>query len=89
MIDRESADGAWGRELARRPQPFNLAEDEMLVGEAEREVERLQELHRRNVLDIRKLKDAAYLDPFQAIERFDALLRSIENRSRSALGGLK
>jgi hypothetical protein len=53
--------------------------------EAVREIERLQELHRRNVRDIRKHWNEAMLDPQAAVLAVESLLKTIEGRSTSAV----
>lgn len=56
--------------------------------EQDREIERLQELHRRNALDIRRFLSATIYDT-EFAEEVDKLLNKIENRSKAAITDTK
>lgn len=67
---RPEADGYW-RESAG-----------LLKEEAEREIARLQEYHRRTVVDARSLLNGDWI----LEERIERVLRAIEQRGMAALG---
>lgn len=75
-------------ELEERLEQFMMAAPEgVLVNEAEKEVGRLQELHRKNVYDIRKFyADSTPLE-LTSVESWQKLADKIRNRSTAAFGG--
>lgn len=66
---------AWWRESAGE-----------LRNEAEKEIERLQEMHRKNVYTIRMFRAAQFGDYERQQEALATLLNSLEQRSMAALG---
>jgi hypothetical protein len=60
-------------------------EEALFVNESFDEIERLQELHRKNALDIRRFKAKTFMNDNQVLDEVDKLLNKLENRSKAAL----
>jgi hypothetical protein len=59
--------------------------DQIMSNEHLGEVFRLQELHRKNALDIRRFKAKTFMNDNQVLDEVDKLLNKLENRSKAAL----
>lgn len=64
---------------------YDAFEEALFVPELEAEIERLQELHRRTVEDIRKFQNRTFMSDGEVLDEMDKLLNKISNRSRMAL----